>query len=156
MKQKIITCKKTGEKLVVLITKTMLDNVPDTHTIQIINRYPMTDKQIRFCEEYAIDENATQAAIRAGYAKASAGTAGYKLLKNPFVGRYALELVDRRFERLNGYWHGSCFRKELKHGIEEQLKGPPPKLPDVGFQRLFGNASCYGIFEDIESYENEN
>lgn len=27
----------------------------------------MTDKQKRFCEEYMIDLNATQAAIRAGY-----------------------------------------------------------------------------------------
>lgn len=27
----------------------------------------MTDKQDRFCEEYMIDLNATQAAIRAGY-----------------------------------------------------------------------------------------
>ena len=27
----------------------------------------MTDKQARFCEEYMIDLNATQAAIRAGY-----------------------------------------------------------------------------------------
>ena len=32
----------------------------------------MTDKQKRFCDEYIIDCNATQAAIRAGYAKATA------------------------------------------------------------------------------------
>lgn len=32
----------------------------------------LTDKQIRFCEEYMIDLNATQAAIRAGYSEASA------------------------------------------------------------------------------------
>ena len=29
----------------------------------------MTDKQARFCEEYMIDLNATQAAIRAGYSR---------------------------------------------------------------------------------------
>ncbi|PTM02997.1 MAG: hypothetical protein DA405_11655 [Bacteroidetes bacterium] len=33
--------------------------------IFLINDY-ITDKQARFCEEYVIDFNATQAAIRAG------------------------------------------------------------------------------------------
>ena len=32
----------------------------------------MTDKQDRFCEEYMIDLNATQAAIRAGYSPKTA------------------------------------------------------------------------------------
>lgn len=36
----------------------------------------MTKKQKAFCEEYLIDLNATQAAIRAGYSTATAGTIG--------------------------------------------------------------------------------
>ena len=32
----------------------------------------LTDKQMKFCEEYLIDLNATQAAIRAGYSETSA------------------------------------------------------------------------------------
>ena len=32
----------------------------------------LTDKQRRFCEEYVIDNNATQAAIRAGYSPKTA------------------------------------------------------------------------------------
>ena len=32
----------------------------------------LTEKQKRFCDEYLIDLNATQAAIRAGYSKRSA------------------------------------------------------------------------------------
>lgn len=38
-------------------------------------------KQSRFCEEYVIDLNATQAAIRAGYSKKTAGAQGFDLLK---------------------------------------------------------------------------
>ena len=41
----------------------------------------MTAKQKRFCDEYLIDLNATQAAIRAGYSKNYANTNASKLLQ---------------------------------------------------------------------------
>jgi len=40
----------------------------------------MTEKQKRFCDEYLIDLNATQAAIRAGYSSRSADKIGSQLL----------------------------------------------------------------------------
>lgn len=40
----------------------------------------MTDKQIKFCDEYLIDLNATQAAIRAGYSPKTANEQGAQLL----------------------------------------------------------------------------
>ena len=46
---------------------------------------PLTPKQDRFVQEYVIDLNATQAAIRAGYAKGSAHVAGCRLLMNDKV-----------------------------------------------------------------------
>ena len=42
----------------------------------------MNLRQRRFVEEYLVDGNATQAAIRAGYAPSTAGQHGDKLLKN--------------------------------------------------------------------------
>lgn len=42
----------------------------------------LSDKQLKFCEEYLMDLNATQAAIRAGYSKNYATAQGYKLLEN--------------------------------------------------------------------------
>ena len=45
----------------------------------------MNVKQKRFCAEYLVDLNATQAAIRAGYSPASAGSIGYELLKKPDI-----------------------------------------------------------------------
>ena len=42
----------------------------------------MTHKQRLFADEYLIDLNATQAAIRAGYSKKTAYSAGQRLLKN--------------------------------------------------------------------------
>lgn len=45
----------------------------------------LTAKQERFCEEYLIDLNATQAAIRAGYSVESAGSIGSENLTKPEI-----------------------------------------------------------------------
>ena len=45
----------------------------------------MTKKQTRFVEEYLIDLNATQAAIRAGYSPDTAGSIGNENLKKPEI-----------------------------------------------------------------------
>lgn len=42
----------------------------------------LTDKQKRFVDEYLIDLNATQAAVRAGYSEKTAYSQGQRLLKN--------------------------------------------------------------------------
>lgn len=42
----------------------------------------LNEKQKRFVEEYLVDLNATQAAIRAGYSEKTAGAQAHKLLKN--------------------------------------------------------------------------
>lgn len=43
---------------------------------------PLTPKQSRFVAEYLIDQNATQAAIRAGYSPKTASSQGERLLRN--------------------------------------------------------------------------
>src|SRR5687767_10030922 len=48
----------------------------------------LTDKQIRFCEEYLIDLNATQAAIRAGYSPKTAHSIGAENLIKPEIQEY--------------------------------------------------------------------
>jgi phage terminase small subunit len=45
----------------------------------------MTNKQKRFCEEYLIDLNATQAAIRAGYSPKSAHAIATENLQKPAI-----------------------------------------------------------------------
>jgi len=48
----------------------------------------MTAKQKRFCQEYLIDLNATQAAIRAGYSEKTAYSMGQQLLKKLETKKY--------------------------------------------------------------------
>lgn len=44
-----------------------------------------TAKEERFVHEYLVDMNATQAAIRAGYSKKTAGAIGHEFLKKPKI-----------------------------------------------------------------------
>ena len=48
----------------------------------------VTGKQARFADEYLVDQNATQAAIRAGYSKNTAYSQGGRLLKNVEIRAY--------------------------------------------------------------------
>lgn len=48
----------------------------------------LTAKQQRFCDEYLIDLNATQAAIRAGYSKKTAGVIATENLQKPNISAY--------------------------------------------------------------------
>ena len=45
----------------------------------------LTPKQERFIQEYLIDLNATQAALRAGYSKNTAGSIGVENLTKPLI-----------------------------------------------------------------------
>ena len=56
----------------------------------------LTEKQQRFCDEYLIDYNATQAAIRAGYNEKTAYSQGQRLLKNVEIKAY----IDEQLERI--------------------------------------------------------
>ena len=51
----------------------------------------LTEKQKRFCDEYLIDLNATQAAIRAGYSKRTANEQGAQNLAKLSVQEYIRE-----------------------------------------------------------------
>lgn len=61
----------------------------------------LTNKQIRFCEEYIIDLNATQAAIRAGYSKKVAGSIGFENLRKPEIESFISSLQKDKSEELN-------------------------------------------------------
>lgn len=57
----------------------------------------MTDKQKKFADEYLIDTNATQAAIRAGYSEKTAYSMGQRLLKNVEIKSY----IDEQLEKMH-------------------------------------------------------
>lgn len=56
----------------------------------------LTIKQTKFADEYIISGNATQAAIKAGYSKKTAGQVGAENLKKPYIKSY----IDERMKKL--------------------------------------------------------
>ncbi|OZN24864.1 terminase [Actinobacillus seminis] len=64
-----------------------------------VGKIKLTDKQQRFVEEYLIDLNATQAAIRAGYSEHLANTNANKLLQNTTIQKAISEAKKQRSER---------------------------------------------------------
>ncbi len=59
----------------------------------------LDEKRCRFCEEYLVDLNATQAAIRAGYSPTSAKTTGSRLLAHVDVNAKIAKMREAQVER---------------------------------------------------------
>ena len=59
------------------------------------SKHKLTPKQALFVREYLVDKNATQAAIRAGYSKKTAGVIGDENLKKPYIKKIIKELLDK-------------------------------------------------------------
>jgi len=60
---------------------------------------PLTAKQQRFVEEYLVDLNATQAAIRSGYSAKNADKIGSELLGKTRVAEAVAEAQEKRSQR---------------------------------------------------------
>lgn len=65
----------------------------------MITTQELTDRQARFCEEYLIDLNATQAAIRAGYSEKTANRIASELLSKLDIQEKITELKAERAKR---------------------------------------------------------
>lgn len=77
----------------------------------------MTNKQKRFAEEYLVDCNATQAAIRAGYSEKSAYSAGQRMLKNVEVKNW----IDEQLAQMQGNTIADA--KEVMEYLTSVLRG---------------------------------
>lgn len=84
----------------------------------------LTIKQRRFCDEYLIDLNGTQAAIRAGYSKKTANRIATENLSKPVIKQYIDkrmaekedELIAKQDEVLK-YLTNAMRRKEDEHQV---------------------------------------
>ena len=61
----------------------------------------LTDKEKRFCEEYVVEWNGTQSAIKAGYSVKSARVMAHELLTKPYIREY-IDHIKSNLEELAG------------------------------------------------------
>ncbi len=97
----------------------------------------MTAKQQRFCDEYLIDLNATQAAIRAGYSENTARQIGTENLSKPSIREYIdNRLADKEKELIADQdevmrYLTAVMRREMTDSVVVTLKKETSKyVPD--------------------------
>jgi phage terminase small subunit len=120
----------------------------------------MTAKQKKFCDEYLIDLNATQAAIRAGYTKKYANTNANKLLQNTTIKEFISarmaekesELIadqDEVLKYLTSVMRGKSVSNVLarnEKGADEVKEKPPDEKERLKAAELLGKR--YGLYTD--------
>lgn len=72
---------------------------PTRKAVRVIAEKKLTPKQKRFVDEYLIDLNATQAAIRAGYSPKTANEQGARLLANVSIAQTIQKAMQDREQR---------------------------------------------------------
>ncbi len=121
----------------------------------------LTAKQEAFCEEYMIDLNATQAAIRAGYSEDTARSIACENLTKPDIEDRIAELKAERSNRtlvdadyvINGLLevHKRCMQAEA---VTERVGGEQQETGEFKFEHSGANKSLellgkhLGIFTD--------
>lgn len=95
----------------------------------------LTPKQQRFADEYLIDLNATQAAIRAGYSPKSAEQQGSRLLSNAKVRAYIDERMAEHSKR-TGVNQERIIRELARIAFLD-----PTQLIDMDTAELLSNAA---------------
>lgn len=129
----------------------------------------MNARQKRFCEEYLVDCNATQAAIRAGYSSKTAYSIGVENLKKPELKNYidsqlallhtqktaeAQEILEYLTSVMRGESESAVVVVEnVGDGMSEArlLKKPPDEKDRLKAAELLGKR--YGIFTDKVSLD---
>ena len=120
----------------------------------------MTEKQKRFCDEYLIDMNATQAAIKAGYSEKAARAIGAENLTKPYIQKY---IDDRMAEKtsaliadqdevlkyltmvLRGQSKSSVLARN-ERGADKVIKKAPDEKDRLKAAELLGKR--YGLYKD--------
>lgn len=83
----------------------------------------LTAKQKRFVEEYLVDLNATQAAIRAGYSENTATIIGHENLRKPNISEAIAEARNKLSERSE--WSAEQILRDIRQiaeNVQEQAK----------------------------------
>lgn len=104
-----------------------MDGLNDSEELTDIDavKASLTDKQRRFCEEYVVDLNGTQAAIRAGYSQDSAKEIAYENLTKPHVRKFVDHLKNNLSEAtgITAVWIAQQYHKMATVGISDVYEG---------------------------------
>lgn len=114
----------------------------------------LTAKQARFVDEYLIDLNATQAAIRAGYSAKTAEWIGPQLLGKPHVAAAVAERMEARQKRtrIDADWVLSTLAKEATADLSDLYDDAGNLKPVSEWPMIWRTGLVVGV-ETFEEYE---
>ena len=120
----------------------------------------LNEKQKQFCEEYIIDLNGTQAAIRAGYSEKTANRIASELLSKLDIQEYICELKNKRSERVR-YSQDELMRDILE--VKNRCMQANPVLDKEGnemgiwkFDSTGANKALDILAKHVGFYETDN
>lgn len=108
---KAIAIKKAGRKKVSDKAQTAMDQGDIQAVID-----SLTEKQRRFCEEFLVDLNATQAVLRAGYKTQFPNRMGFQLMENPAI-RLSIDALRLEREKVS-----DVTKDQVLRGIQKAIK----------------------------------
>lgn len=110
----------------------------------------LTDKQEQFCLEYLVDLNATQAAIRAGYAESGATVEGCRLLANANIQERVTKLRSERSEKtkIDAAWLLTRLADEATADVNDLYDGDGNILPVSEWPMIWRQGLVQGM--DVE------
>src|SRR4051812_24136150 len=115
----------------------------------------LTPKQQRFAEEYLLDLNATQAAIRAGYSAKTAEVQGSRLLSYAKVSAAIAEAQDARSAR-TGITADRVLSELAKIGfanMADYMKSTPGGDPYLDFSALTRDQAAALVEVTVEDFK---
>lgn len=127
----------------------------------------LTPKQMRFCDEYLIDLNATQAAIRAGYSKKTAYAIGNENLTKPEIKTQIAERMAEKEAKLIATqdeilkYLTAVMRKETQasvlargeFGADRVIQKPPDEKESMRAAELLGKR--FGMWDKKQDTDQE-
>lgn len=124
----------------------------------------LTDKQELFVQEYLIDLNATQAAIRAGYSEKTANVIGPENLAKPCIAELIIKAKQERIEsvKVDAEWvlkqavkvHERCLQEVpvmIRDGEGEWIDSGEYKFDSSGANKALEIA---GKHVDVKAFDN--
>ena len=117
----------------------------------------LTSKQKTFCLEYMIDMNATQAALRAGYSKSTAGSIGSENLQKPEIQEELARLMQERCQetKITANWVLEQSKKSYEFNAQEVYDNEGnPKMVNATAAGKF--LELCGKHVDVKAFEKES
>lgn len=110
----------------------------------------LTPKQSRFVDEYLIDLNGTQAAIRAGYARSGARTEGARLLANADIqAEVDIAKADRaKRTGINATWVLDRLRDEIEADLADLYDENGALVPVAEWPLIWRTGLIVGVETD--------